>query len=212
MIIMSTPLQQYIHVPLEGRRATRVLELQPAANTPDPIHCSLKAISLSDYPQWEAHYTALSYTWDGQTPSCEVICDGKSLLITPNCDAAIRQLRSTTEMKILWIDGICIDQQKNERSLAERNSHVALMGEIYKSAAKVVVWLGGENKPLEAAMNKIVEIAALFEGKRLSGVNQTVAKRMLRDHMRSMSDSKLCCSQLLVLLQLTLARCDETNR
>jgi hypothetical protein len=218
-VIMSAPLsrvvtdlQQYIHIPLKGPRATRVLELQPAADTLEPVLCSLKAISLDDYPQWEAHYTALSYTWDGQTPSCEVNCDGRSLLVTPNCNAAIRQLRSMTETKILWIDSICIDQQKSERSVAERNSQVALMGEIYKSAARVVVWLGEENRPVEAAMNKMVEIVAWGKEKMLSAIDPTVPKQMLRDHVKSISDSKLCPGQLLVLLQLTLPRCDEASR
>ncbi|KAH7372253.1 heterokaryon incompatibility protein-domain-containing protein [Pyrenochaeta sp. MPI-SDFR-AT-0127] len=193
---MSTPLsvikrywQQYFHKPLKGPRATRVLELQPAGDISAPIHCSLEAISLNDYPEWGAHYTALSYTWDGQTPNCEVNCDGKSLLITPNCDAAIRQLRSTTETKILWIDSICIDQQKIDASLAERNTHVALMGEIYKSAAKVVVWLGGENKPVEAAMSKLVEIAKLCVEKIESGADRRVVQQLMRDHTKSISDS-----------------------
>lgn len=83
---------------------------------------------------------ALLYTWDGQRLSCEIECDGCVMLITPNCDAAIRNLRSGIEVQVLWIDSIYIDQ--SEEVGVERNSQVALMGEIYKSAAKVVIWLG----------------------------------------------------------------------
>lgn len=122
--------------------------------------------------------------------SCELNCDGSNLLIPPNCDAAIRQLRSTTEVQILWIDSICIDQLKNDKSLAERNGHVALMGEIYKSAARVVVWLGEKSEPVEGAINKMVEIAESFEEKRLSGVDRRVAQQLMRDHTKSISDSE----------------------
>ncbi|CAO2656584.1 Nn.00g053870.m01.CDS01 [Neocucurbitaria sp. VM-36] len=181
-------LQQYRHEPLEGPRSTRVLELHPARDGSSAIRCSLKAISLDDYPQWKSPYIALSYTWDGQTPSCEVDCDGSGLLITPNCDSALRQLRSTTEKQTLWIDSICIDQRTNPASLAERSYHVALMGEIYKSAAKVVVWLGEKNEPVEAAINKMMEMAE-FVQKMGTGGDRRAAQEALRDHAKQISDS-----------------------
>jgi hypothetical protein len=117
----------YQHTPILGPRSIRILELQPAADPEVPISCKLRNISLSAFPQWHANYTALSYTWDGQSPSCEVDCDGANLLITPNCDAAIRQLRSATAIRILRIDSICIDQ--TPEAIEECNVQVALMGE-----------------------------------------------------------------------------------
>ncbi|KAL7954059.1 heterokaryon incompatibility domain-containing protein [Trichoderma compactum] len=43
----------------------------------------------------------------------------------------------------LWIDGISIDQTPT----AERSAQVALMRDIYKQVAEVVVWLGEEDEP-----------------------------------------------------------------
>lgn len=183
-------LHKYNHTPLEGARSTRVLVLQPAAEKTAPLRCELQPISLDDYPAWQAHYTALSYTWDGQTPSCEVVCNDKGLLITPNCDAAMRHLRSSTEERILWIDSICIDQ--TEEAEIERNRQVALMGEIYKSAAKVVVWLGESNAAVEGAINNMLEVRQIFdfEGKTENDDERPAKQKALRDHMQSISDSE----------------------
>ena len=38
----------------------------------------------------------------------------------------------------LWIDQICIDQG----STAEKGDQVAIMGEIYRGASEVLIWLG----------------------------------------------------------------------
>ncbi len=61
-------------------------------------------------------------------PSCEIGCNGDSLLVTTNCEAALRELRDSTETTKLWIDSICIDQSRD--AVEERNIQVALMGEI----------------------------------------------------------------------------------
>lgn len=183
---MSIP---YHHIPINGERSIRVLELQPAVNTAAPIHCKLNVISLSDFPPWHANYTALSYTWDGQNPSCEVDCDGGVLLITRNCDAAIRQLRDAIETKLLWIDSICIDQTPT--AVAERNVQVAMMGQIYKSAAKVVVWLGPGNERVERALCQVMDIAMIARSVPQSEAraNRRLVQQRLHDYTRNLSES-----------------------
>ncbi|KAJ0323393.1 hypothetical protein Brms1b_001793 [Colletotrichum noveboracense] len=42
------------------------------------------------------------------------------------------------EARTLWVDALCIDQSTH----GERNQQVMIMGDIYKSARQVVVWLG----------------------------------------------------------------------
>lgn len=51
---------------------------------------------------------------------------------------------STTVLKPLWIDALCIDQS----NISERSQQVAQMGQIYKSASTVLVWLG-KDEPSE---------------------------------------------------------------
>lgn len=183
---MSPP--QYQHFPIDGPRSIRVLELQPAADAAAPVHCKLKSISLDDFPKWSANYMALSYTWDGQSPSCEVNCDGGTLLITPNCNEAMRQLRSTAETITLWIDSICIDQTPG--AVYERNVQVALMGDIYKSAARVVVWLGPSNERIERALRQIMDIAMVTRSAPQSIANRRLIQQRLHDYTRNLAESK----------------------
>jgi hypothetical protein len=113
--------------------------------------------------------------------------DSCVMSITPNCDAAIRNLRNGTEVQVLWIDSICIDQ--SEEAVIERNRQVALMGEIYKSAAKVVIWLGQSNERVEAAMRQVMEIAHIAQtakvrdGRAINQANRKTAQDALRDRV-----------------------------
>ena len=130
-------LPNYVHKKLTQQNSTRVLLLNPASIATAPVRCSLVEIVVDSPPE----YTALSYAWDAQQPSCAVECDGGTLLVTSNCLAALQQLRHHHDTRRLWVDSICIDQG----SFAERSQQVARMGDIYKRAAFVIVWLGQGN-------------------------------------------------------------------
>ncbi|KAM6485223.1 heterokaryon incompatibility protein-domain-containing protein [Trichoderma sp. SZMC 28011] len=119
----------YTHIPLTLTRSIRLIRLEAAAHLTDDLRCTLAEVALDSNPV----YKALSYSWDAQIPSHPIECDGATLLITQNCMAALRRLRSMDDLT-LWIDGICIDQT----SIAERSAQVALMRDIYKQAAEVI--------------------------------------------------------------------------
>ena len=101
-------------------------------------------------PVPKSPYEALSYTWGARVGTLPIICCGLAsdknggegsrgvVLVTPNCDAALRHLRLRLRSRVLWIDAICIDQQ----SVREKNEQVPMMGEIYRAATRCVVWLG----------------------------------------------------------------------
>jgi hypothetical protein len=122
--------------PLVGINSTRVLSLLPSASLSDPIDVRLFEVDLSHNPPFEA----LSYAWgDGRT-KVAINCSGKELHVTRNCDTALRHLRLPNTTRTLWVDAICIDQR--EESIAERNQQVKIMGDIYSSASRVLIWLG----------------------------------------------------------------------
>ncbi|KAH7176054.1 heterokaryon incompatibility protein-domain-containing protein [Dactylonectria macrodidyma] len=156
-IKMASPTEYYQHQPLPTHRYIRVLRLQPNPSRDAELRCSLVPVSLDESPK----YWALSYTWDAQAPSHPIICQkGGSIAkldITPNCAAALRQLRDTTEERTLWVDGICI----NQASLQERSGQVALMGEIYLAAEQVVVWLGESDPASKQAIDLLKRIGDL---------------------------------------------------
>ncbi|KAF5667146.1 het-domain-containing protein [Fusarium heterosporum] len=149
----TTETVRYQHQPL-SHRSIRVLRLQPAPRFESQLRCRLVPVSLDEKPQ----YWALSYTWGTDPPSLPIFCvDGPSialLRITPNCASALRHLRDDQEERTLWVDGICIDQT----SMEERSSQVALMGEIYRDAARVVVWLGESDGNSNQAISLLQQI------------------------------------------------------
>lgn len=134
----------YSHDPLESTRHIRVLTIGDSTDDTATIHVSLKQISLDDKDAVKS-YDALSYVWGSGSSNALIICDGKPLLVTPNCHAALLELgqrRRHHASHALWIDAICIDQGSEEHSLLERNSQVKQMGDVYAKARKVIIWLG----------------------------------------------------------------------
>jgi len=127
---------------LNDPREFRVLELEPSFSPHATLSCKLITTKLTDDDQSSGPpryaYEALSYTWDGQIPDRRVNCQGNDLLITANCEAALLQLRQRWRRRILWIDSICINQTSDN----EKGQQVQIMGEIYKQAKTVIVWLG----------------------------------------------------------------------
>ncbi|KAL9612226.1 MAG: hypothetical protein Q9167_003175 [Letrouitia subvulpina] len=116
----------------------------------ESVSCDLDEVLLDEEPRFEA----LSYTWENQEPSVSIKCAGQSFLVTPNCFSALRQLRKTNRVRMLWVDSICIDQT----SIPERNQQVSMMGEIYRNADRVIVWLGESDAPTIQSMRKIAAI------------------------------------------------------
>ncbi|KAF2181324.1 hypothetical protein K469DRAFT_539206, partial [Zopfia rhizophila CBS 207.26] len=51
---------------------------------------------------------------------------------------ALLRLRSADKVRVLWADGICIDQENYD----QKANQVKLMGLVYWQARQVNVWLG----------------------------------------------------------------------
>jgi len=160
---LATMAEPYIHPPLRSEKSTRVLLLQPAAQHSDPLHCSLNEISLKDGDGMHPAYEALSYVWGSPTGDRVVDCEGKTILVTENCEAALRHFRLKNRIRIMWIDSVCIDQ----KSISDRNHQVKLMGEVFERAKKVLIWLGNGDEGTTALFrhmrlfNKILKLSQL---------------------------------------------------
>ncbi|KAK5113595.1 hypothetical protein LTR85_010824 [Meristemomyces frigidus] len=136
----------------------RVLRIQPATGFHDPITCSLENVCLQQISGQRKHYNALSYVWgEKRERTQQICCDGQTMRIPPNCELAIRYMRSSRSPCVLWIDAICIDQESPE----ERNTQVALMGEIYKSAVHVYIWLGPGSQRHGPALAQLQKLCCL---------------------------------------------------
>ncbi|KAF9629117.1 hypothetical protein BFW01_g10320 [Lasiodiplodia theobromae] len=70
--------------------------------------------------------------------------------------------RLPAEEEYFWIDAICINQEDSE----EKAGQVAMMGEIYKMASSVVIWLGPEREHYaDETMEALREIWRLEEAR-----------------------------------------------
>jgi hypothetical protein len=56
------------------------------------------------------------------------------------------------------MDSICINQSTD--AVPERSHQVELMGEIYKSAVKVVIWLGTSSRKVERVLNQLINLVS----------------------------------------------------
>lgn len=130
----------------------RVLVLK-AGQPDDPLRCKLEHVNLQQGPIYEA----VSYTWadeKGDDSICRTIQCGHGdqfLGITKNCEAALLRLRKRDTDRRLWVDAVCIDQS----NVQERNHQVKNMIAIFRSALRVLVFLGQGSPVLGRLMDYI---------------------------------------------------------
>lgn len=130
--------RKYKYEPLPQSNSIRYLILQPGAGD-DPLVCSLRTASIEKAPQFEA----ISYVWGSKERTHEIICDRgrfsrKRIAITANLRDALKGVRLPDKARFLWADSICIDQDNRK----EQGHQVALMGQIYQKATKVLIFVG----------------------------------------------------------------------
>ncbi|KAK4169651.1 heterokaryon incompatibility [Cladorrhinum sp. PSN259] len=58
--------------------------------------------------------------------------------ITANLFSALQHLRHVSENRVLWADAVCINQEDVDKKTVQ----VALMGTIYSTCTRVLIWLG----------------------------------------------------------------------
>ncbi|KAI0191331.1 heterokaryon incompatibility protein-domain-containing protein [Astrocystis sublimbata] len=141
----------YSYKPLPyGNRARYIRLVSLLAGSGDlqlQFHSEATSLSENDAEPYEA----LSYVWGSKDNPVEVKIVGdpgttecnnepheQTMSITQNLATALQYLRYEDDARVLWIDAVCIDQS----NVTEKGHQVALMGEVYKHAKQVIVWLG----------------------------------------------------------------------
>ena len=124
----------------DPRSEIRLLALDPASAFENPLVGSLSHAFLADSGDFEC----LSYTWGEIGVAGTMHLSGHEFCIYESVDAALRRLRHDSEVRVLWLDAICINQEDN----AEKSIQVPLMRQIYQQARQVCVYLG-EAKDLD---------------------------------------------------------------
>ena len=150
----------YKQLPEHDGKMIRLIELLPSARNEDVIRINLRQVLLSNDPDKQQPFQAISYCWGDPKNQLPIICDdGDSVIwITLSLYGALRRLRYTDQSRWLWADAICIDQS----NALEKNHQVRKMADIYRTASRVLVWLGEESEDsglLQELVPRIIQSA-----------------------------------------------------
>ncbi|TGO25876.1 hypothetical protein BPAE_0071g00480 [Botrytis paeoniae] len=141
-------MDSYQYQPINlGRPSIRLLQLYKG-HWSDKIQGHFISAWFDD-PDSFMPYSALSYAWGYIDKVEEVIIDGARIKVTFNSHMALQHLRSEEEDQIFWIDALCINQE----NVHEKIHQIRQMGDIYKKAEKVVVWLGRGTEETDLVMD-----------------------------------------------------------
>jgi hypothetical protein len=137
----------YIYTYLnEEAKEIRLMKLLPGTRSSE-IRIELEKAILTEHhkPQYEA----LSYVCSAE--NLVNIHIGHSDERTQNLATSLLYLRYKDKPRCLWIDAVCVNQQ----DLAERSKQVLRMGDLYRTAERVVVWLGPEDRTSSFEIEKL---------------------------------------------------------
>jgi hypothetical protein len=147
--------QLFAHEPLPQGRWIRLLRLLPGKFT-DPIACELIITEVDKAPAYEP----ISYCWGDANKRNQILCETLPFTITASLFQALRRFRLEVEHRIIWADGICIDQE----SIEERGNQVSFMDEIYSRGSRTLIWLGeAEDVKVNDAMKLIKEVNSYMD-------------------------------------------------
>ena len=111
---------------------------------------SLTPYVLDDAPA----FFALSYVWGTEKPAERLSIEQSEMNITLGLSIFLQELEKRRDVRFIWIDQICINQQDE----LEKVVQVKMMRDIYVSAHKVLVWLGPSTEGSNLAMDSIVPL------------------------------------------------------
>ena len=123
------------------------LEKGPDAKSLRYVMCHA---DLSSSPK----YSALSDSWGAPVPDDRlrrIFIHREPVAVRPTLSLFLEIMASQTLGIDLWIDALCI----NQGDVKERDRQISMMGEIYKVAQLVYVWLGPGDDDTNYAMEYI---------------------------------------------------------
>lgn len=140
---MDAAAEIYRCCPLEDAQSIRLLSVSQTEDFEAPLDCALVAASLDDT---STHYQTISYAWESQQRTQPIQVNGMATLITKNLFCALKRIRERESspgdvlkpIPFIWTDALCINQNDDE----EKSQQVAMMGKIYESSQRLLIWLG----------------------------------------------------------------------
>jgi hypothetical protein len=113
----------------------------------------------------DTSYEALSYCWGDVSDRVSITVNGARLGVTRNLHAALRRLRLESEIRWIWADAVCINQDDP----FEKSKQVQMMREIYQHASRTLVWLGEGSEHTACGFTLIPRLLKALELKAQTG-------------------------------------------
>jgi hypothetical protein len=130
---MTLGVYEYDELPQDD--TIRYLTLHAGSGN-DPLRCSLHTA-----PMPKTEFEALSYVWGSDVRDQQIICDGRTLALTTNLFLVLQRVRQPDAPRKIWADLISINQE----DLDEKSHQVAIMGQIYRHASRVLIHMGNDD-------------------------------------------------------------------
>ncbi|RSL86066.1 hypothetical protein CEP52_015945 [Fusarium oligoseptatum] len=128
--------------------SVRLIELLPSTSPDAPICANMKCPrNFPGLPKYEA----LSYVHGSPEHVRAITVNERQIMVDSNIHDALKYLRRTKYSRILWVDQLCI----NHKDAIEKSHQVARMGDIYRKATDVVIFLGPPTAPLTFFMDAL---------------------------------------------------------
>ncbi|KFA71269.1 hypothetical protein S40288_08652 [Stachybotrys chartarum IBT 40288] len=144
----------FTYQPFKNDRHIRALVVHPG-QFDDGINCSLHEVPLDSASDFEA----ISYAWGDISDTRQIFVQGKRATITVSLYTALKQFRRADGDRTLWADALCINQEDND----EKSAQVRMMAEVYRTATRVLVWLGPDTDGMHDFIPAIGRARELIE-------------------------------------------------
>jgi hypothetical protein len=170
----------------------RLVGVFPQRSADGLIQCSMFNHQFQDEHKNQGHaYFCLSYTWGDQSNKRQIRINGKSHSVAQNLWEFLHALRRhcvsakkrsglehsrddwlmALPKSYIWIDALCINQEDE----AEKSQQVQRMGQIYKRAQLVLMWLGRDPR-IEFAVETIQKSRISLPNTRARGGHRIAAR------------------------------------
>jgi hypothetical protein len=126
----------------------RLVKLLPGD---EGIHIAIETFSLVEAPQFDG----LSYVWGGPGSQVVVQCESATIRVRHNLGAFLKALQRSHNANYLWVDAISVNQEDS----GEKGYAVALMPQIYRAAARTLIWTGYED---HGFLNRFIDSTLLM--------------------------------------------------
>lgn len=142
----------YSEPPVDGKHI-RLIRVTKAEDD-QTVRCEFSSWPIGSTPP----YNAISYTWGDQENTAMIMLNGVETTVRANCAYVLRQSHWHDHNGYVWIDALCINQD----DIAEKNVQVAMMGDIYKHAERVLACVGAHADDSEYLLRVIQDEAELY--------------------------------------------------